>query len=105
MKSKTNNPYSNFENETINSIIDSLESDFEVKKLIREWIQTNETYEILSKRKFKAKRGNLKILCIRKFLIIIGGYIRIQEISTGRITALFFMISLILGISLKHQER
>ncbi|MED4770504.1 hypothetical protein P9313_22050, partial [Cytobacillus firmus] len=79
IKTKTNDYYTDIENETIISIIASLESDLQIKNLIWEWLQTKDTCDILMKRKFKAKRGNLKLLYIKKFLLIIGKYIRSQE--------------------------
>jgi hypothetical protein len=79
IKTKTNDYYTDIENETIFSIIASLESDLQIKNFIWQWLQTKDTCDILMKRKFKAKRGNLKLLYIKKFLLIIGKYIRCQE--------------------------
>lgn len=67
IKTKTNDYYTDIENETIFSIIASLESDLQIKNFIWQWLQTKDTCDILMKRKFKAKRGNLKLLYIKKF--------------------------------------
>ncbi|GAE92734.1 hypothetical protein JCM21714_1748 [Gracilibacillus boraciitolerans JCM 21714] len=79
IKQVLNDFYTDTEIETITSIIHSLESDIQIKTLISEWLHTDDTHNILMKRKFKSKRGNLKLLCIRKFVSLIGRYIHVQE--------------------------